>query len=370
MSNSDHQAFVEQALSAYQANESPDESLVLADYFTEQGDFKMAATALDRAYGLNPDDPVVAERRQNLLDEFEIIEHGLRFRYVPAGTFLMGSDSGDHDELPVHPIRLEEFWVAETTVTWATYCDICEIEPPPGRPEANVVLSGHQERLSYSRLWGWQEEKLAKDDKARFLKEVIEPNQKFRCTADQNLSANRNLQHDGTPMVAVTAQHINQFLKKVQRPNVAYHLPSEQQWEKAARGGRIGQPYTWGQALPDMDTCDFGSLENFELQPSKSFAPNGYGLYAMCGGVWEWTSSTYDSQSYANPEAKPALPKTPWWSFNKKKSNENVLFRGGSWTDCAEAVTVSFRMTAETSGQGTQTRSPTFGFRIFRSEEA
>ena len=93
MSNPQHESFIEQALAAHRADESPDESLVLADYFTEQGDFRHAASALDRAYGLNPSDESVAQRRRQLLDEFEIIEHGIRFRYVPAGTFLMGSEN-------------------------------------------------------------------------------------------------------------------------------------------------------------------------------------------------------------------------------------------------------------------------------------
>ena len=353
MSNAEeHQAFVEQALSAYRADESPDESLVLADYFTERGDMRSAASALDRAYGLNPDDQTVAERRQAILDELEVIEHGIRFRYVPAGTFLMGSEVGDHDEKPVHPVRTDEYWVSETTVTWSTYCEVCNLKSPTEMTYEDFD-PGHAERFSHSMAWGWKENQLLQDEPEKFELNVIEPHKPFRCTVDAEKYPKRGLDCDTKPMVGLDQEQLNRFFNHLSTPGVTYQLPTEKHWEKAARGGRIGHKYPWGNSPPNSANCDWSNLAGNDIKHSKTFAPNGYGLYAMSGSVWEWTSERYDKKSYSNVGAS-----------KRQKRKGEPLFRGGSWADCAEALTVSFRMSASSA----QTRSPTFGFRIFRSD--
>src|SRR5262249_48850440 len=75
-------------------------------------------------------------------------------------------------------------------------------------------------------------------------------------------------------------------------------------------------------------------------QPMTRFAPNGYGLYAVNGCVWEWVRDWYDRDYYRqSPERNPEGP---------AQGQEKVL-RGGSWADCAEVVTVSFRMAYATA---------------------
>jgi sulfatase modifying factor 1 len=95
----------------------------------------------------------------------------------------------------------------------------------------------------------------------------------------------------------------------------------------------------------------------------RRFPPNGYGLYAMSGGVWEWTSDWYDAESYR--ESPTGDPRDP-------EEGAAKVLRGGSWTDCAEAVTVSFRMARESSswktGEWGQHLAPNIGFRICRLE--
>ncbi len=101
----------EEILSAFGPGDADDAArfLVAADWFLGRGDLPLAASALDRAFGLLPGDADVARQRRAVLDELSLEAHGLVFRYVPAGTFLMGSRSGDPDERPVHPRRVGAF---------------------------------------------------------------------------------------------------------------------------------------------------------------------------------------------------------------------------------------------------------------------
>jgi formylglycine-generating enzyme required for sulfatase activity len=145
--------------------------------------------------------------------------------------------------------------------------------------------------------------------------------------------------------------------KRLSGRGVRCALPSEAQWEKAARGGLIGARYPWGDEPPTSERCDFGHYGDFMIRPSKSLPPNGYGLYAMSGGVWEWTGDWYDRDGYRNSadhEPKGAA-----------RGKERVL-RGGSWADCAGAVTVSFRSSNPIEPRTWHAACPMIGFRLCR----
>lgn len=108
-----------------------DTFFTLAQQLEAKDDLHQAATAYDRAFGLDSDRQDIIQARMRLLDQLSVIEHGMVFRYIPAGTFLMGSGNGDPDEQPVHPVDLDHFWMADIPVSWATYCDLMEWEPAP-----------------------------------------------------------------------------------------------------------------------------------------------------------------------------------------------------------------------------------------------
>lgn len=167
--------------------------------------------------------------------------------------------------------------------------------------------------------------------------------------------------YDQKPMVSVAWQEALEFCEALSTDEIEYRLPTEAEWEKAARGGRINDPYPWGKERPTADLCDFGHFGDWKIQPPRSLPPNGYGLHGTSGGVSEWTSDVYDALAY-----HAGLP-----DLDVEDATPRVI-RGGSWADCAEAVTVSHR----TPRSGTVWRhddwgqhfSPTIGFRVCRIE--
>ena len=161
------------------------------------------------------------------------------------------------------------------------------------------------------------------------------------------------------PMVSVAWEQAQTLCATLSNPQIEYSLPSEAEWEKAARGGLIGCAYPWGNQPPSADNCDFNRFDQFSIRRSRTFTPNGYGLYAMSGCVWEWTRDWFDAEYYASgPGVNPAGP----------ERGEGKVLRGGSWADCADAVTVSFRM-ARKAGPFC-CGVPNIGFRVCRKQRA
>ena len=332
------------------------------------GEVHSAATAYDRAFGLAPDDTAIRTARQTLLNSLAVVEQGILFRYIPAGTFLMGSEDGDPDERPIHSVTLDKFWIAETPLSWAAFCDLMDCEPPPdGLPRDlknfSFENSTKAEKRRYGNFYGGdkirrqycEDETLrARDWHTHYPNYVLTQRQRELFGEIPRENPNRPWGYDQKPMIAVSWKMAKDCCQTLSMPEVTYCLPTEAQWEKAARGGLVSKRYAWGDAPPSADNCDFDRFEQFSIQQSRKFPPNEYGLFAMCGGVWEWTADWNDAERYAHPNKNnPA----------KKAHRKERVLRGGSWADCADAVRVAFRM----SGNEEASASPTVGFRLCRT---
>jgi formylglycine-generating enzyme required for sulfatase activity len=204
---------------------------------------------------------------------------GAEMVYVPAGDFTMGSKEGEGyaSEHPQHKVYLDGFWIYKNDVTVAEYRKFCEAT---GRT------------MPHAPGWGW------KDDHP-----VV------------------NVAWDDAAAYAGWAK---------------VHLPTEAQWEKAARGtdGRI---YPWGN---DWDKTKANSVDSGlkATTPVGSY-PGGaspYGCMDMAGNVWQWCADWYDDKYYANSPAKnPAGPATGTFR----------VLRGGSWyfsDNCRSAFRFNF----------------------------
>lgn len=341
--------------------EEGERALVAADAFLIKGNLEMAASALDRAYGLIPNDEGIARQRRAVLDELSVEEHGLVFRYIPAGTFLMGSLDGDPDERPVHPRRLPAYWVTDIPITWTAYCRLMSWSPPPnGSPP-----QGHP----------WLEAPVGNGGGPAFMLHQLRKIRLQYCESRTKRASNWHnhagqqapLTYDEKPLVAVSVEEAEDLANVLQRPTdgITFGLPTEAEWEKAARGGLIGCRWSWGNALPTHEICDFDRFGAFHLENPRSVPANGYGLHSMCGGVAEWTADRYDALAYRNEVSGGAS--TP--PADSPETDARVL-RGGSWADCASAVTVSFRTSHVQSSWRNRTRgswgAPTIGFRLIR----
>lgn len=331
-------------------------ALVEADGFLVANNLTAAASALDRAYGHLPGDDAVASQRKALLDDLAVEEHGLVWRYIPAGSFLMGSHEGDPDERPVHERHVDAFWMTDVPITWTAYCRLMGwSDPPNGWPPRNdPSLAATDAELNPEFIL---------NELGKIRRQYCESKTRAANDWHRHLeeARQRTLAFDDKPLVAASAYDAEDLaaVLTARSSGVSYGLPTEAEWEKAARGGLIGCRWSWGNERPTPERCDFGRFGAFHLESPRRYPANGYGLRSMCGGVAEWTADPYDALAYRR--AKTTTPPSP---------SARVL-RGGSWADCAEAVTVSFRTSFVQSSwrapeQGQAWGAPTVGFRLVR----
>jgi len=239
--------------------------------------------------------------------------------WIPSGTFMMGGVGKEAraDEFPVHKVSVDGFWIDQTEVTnkafknftAAThYITTAEKKPdwdelkkqvPPGTPKPDDALlvagalvftqtSGPVDLHNVSQWWSWM------------------PGADWKHPEGPSSNIYVTQAYDQHPVVQVSWYDANAFAKWQGK-----RLPTEAEWEYAARGGLTRKIYGWGDAPPTDDANFKANIWQGEFPykntkkdgyilsaPVASYAPNGYGIYDMMGNVWEWCSDWYRPNAY------------------------------------------------------------------------
>jgi formylglycine-generating enzyme required for sulfatase activity len=226
--------------------------------------------------------------------------------WVPGGAFHMGSEGHYPEESPVHRVTLDGFWMDEHAVTNAEfsrfvkstrYVTTAERAPDPADypgaiPEllvpASAVFQQPSRPVSLDSPYNWW---------------TYVPGANWRQPHGPGSSVKRR---SDLPVVHVAWEDVVAYAEWAGK-----ELPTEAQWEYAARGGLDGATYAWGDELtPDgkwmantwqgqFPLHDTGEDGHVGIAPVGSYPPNGYGLLDMTGNVWEWTSDWYGAHKPA-----------------------------------------------------------------------
>jgi sulfatase modifying factor 1 len=201
---------------------------------------------------------------------------------IPAAWFLMGCDTGAENERPLHRVFIDEFAIGRFTITnrlYRNFVDDTALQAPPGWSDPRF---NHPDQPVTSVSW-------------------------FDATAYCEWLSNRT-----------------------RKP---YRLPTEAEWERAARGGLEGKLYTWGDEPPQLHP-NYAELWLNGPERVGQRAPNGFGLHDVSENVHEWCSDWFDENYYANsPLENPRGPAT----------GTRRASRGGSWRHQIKITRVAAR---------------------------
>lgn len=255
---------------------------------------------------------------------------------IKGGAFLMGTNNGMPYEAPAHEVKLESFWMDAHEVTVAEFSRF-------------VAVTGYKteaERFGWSGVFDLRTGEWMRVDGANWR-------------APQG-GGSQTMPDE--PVTQVSWNDANEYARWAGK-----RLPTEAEWEYAARGGLEGKEYSWGNELrpagkpvanwwqgtfPERNTKEDGFLMRASV---KSFKPNGYGLYDMAGNVWEWCADWYADDYYSqSPRENPT---------GAASGMEHVM-RGGSFL-CAENFCTNYRV-AGRSHATPDTGLNNVGFRCVR----
>lgn len=210
---------------------------------------------------------------------------------IPAGEFDMGRQDGSKEERPRHTVYVDAFYMDIYEVTNAQYKTF--IDANPQWQKDNISDQYHDG--TYLRLW------------------------------------NKNNYPPGRGNYPVN--YISWYAAMAYAQWVGKRLPTEAEWEKAARGDKVGKAYPWGDAT-DPERANHARYIN-DTEPVGQYDPNGYGLYDMVGNVWEWCLDEYDPEFYKKSKKRNPFNNGSLTDVidNFKNIKTSRVFRGGSWAD-------------------------------------
>ncbi|MDM8545985.1 SUMF1/EgtB/PvdO family nonheme iron enzyme [Candidatus Venteria ishoeyi] len=238
---------------------------------------------------------------------------GPQMASIPAGSFRMGDiqGGGGSDEQPVHQVSVAAFAMSRHEITLGEF-------------QSFVQATGYQ---------------------------GVKPSNEWGCKAFMQPHFSQTANH---PVVCITWLDAVAYTEWLSRETGnGYHLPTEAQWEYAARVGSESK-YWWGNAIGNNKANCRGCGSRWDAKqtaPVGSFSANAFGLFDTVGNAWEWSCSAYENK-YKGQE-KTCLP--------DKKDNKNRVLRGGSWDNGPDRVRSAYRYTGRPSS-----RYVSVGFRVAR----
>ena len=295
--------------------------------------------------------------------------------WIPPGTFTMGCDDPrTPDAQPLHPVSLDGFWMDATPVTNAQfekfvnathYVTVAERKPDPkdypGVP-ADKLVAG-------SAVFQKPPHDVPLDDPYQWWKYVAGANWRHPEGPQSDLKGREN-----HPVVQICFEDAQAYAKWAGK-----RLPTEAEYEYAARGGFDRKKYAWGDDLTpggkyvaNIWTGNFPSentaADGYEgSSPVKAFPPNGYGLYDVGGNVWSWCTDWYRPDYYQTLDVtKPTHdPKGPPDSADPSEPGvAKKVLRGGSFL-CAERYCTRYLVGSRGKG-APDSAAPNIGIRCVK----
>jgi formylglycine-generating enzyme required for sulfatase activity len=305
--------------------------------------------------------------------------------WVPGGTTVLGDDDGPPDERPAHSVTIDGFWMDRTEVTNADFNKFTDAtgyrtiaERTPKREDFKGLIADVNDIPAENLVAGsicfnphFDRRVLTKDH-------PLWPLQVWRYVKGANW------RHPDGPESSITDRMQHPVVHVAWDDAIAYckwahkRLPTEAEWEYAARGGLAHAIYPcgndlvrdgkwtmniWQGVFPDTHDVKDGFRTT---APAASFPPNGYGLYDMAGNVWEWCNDFYRPDYYRfSPLANPQGPSD---SFDPlEPDSPKRVQRGGSFM-CSDNYCRGYRVSARMK-QAPDSGTFHAGFRCVRSPE-
>jgi formylglycine-generating enzyme required for sulfatase activity len=252
---------------------------------------------------------------------------------IPGGTFVMGTDAASvpalqqrfnvrrrelfEAEIPAHPVTVAPFYMDKYEVTNEQFQAFLQANPEWG-PD-RIPRQYHNGEY----LKGWQ----------------------------------------GTAYSPGQARHpvvnVSWYAAIAYARWAGKRLPTEAEWEHAARGGLTGKQFPWGDEPPDPNLAKYGAAEGGPTAVG-SYAPNGYGLYDMAGNVWEYCLDEWGPY-LVGPQFSPVGGGSLYEGDSFRAVTTRRVIRGGSWQGSAVNLRVAYRDSHPPEGAG-----PHVGFRCVR----
>jgi formylglycine-generating enzyme required for sulfatase activity len=296
--------------------------------------------------------------------------------WIPGGEFSMGGDETLPDARPIHRVYVDGFWMDRTEVTNAEFAAFVRATgyrtvAERGLGPKEATGDAREKLAAGSLVFSPPAEPVPLDSNARWWAYVQQASWRHPRGSGDGIADRGNY-----PVVQVAYEDAEAYARWAGK-----RLPTEAEFEFAARGGLAGRRYVWGDELrpggrhmantfqghfPDEDSAEDGWRG---IAPVASFPANGYGLYDVAGNVWEWCSDWYRADAYALAASDRGVARNPRGPVSSDDPDEpgvpKRVHRGGSYL-CSTTFCSRFLVGSRGRGEPS-TATNHLGFRCVRA---